>query len=484
MNKYEKILRKYGYSKEPLLNDTVANGRTFSGDYRGESIKHLKLTDCVFKNAKFNDAAVTGSSFYKCSFQQCDMDQGDFEYCDFYHCDISADIPIAIAFDNSNFIGTLIHDLEFYSSTFSNAFFDETTFKDIKISNCTLEAATFQRCSFEKIDFSQINLDFVDFRFPYFDSSILPMSQIVYTYGLLQYLMTTNDYVTLIGKRKSITPKKYINDILPALLATYISEEKKQKNNIYFPLINILLSLNKVDEANIYLNKAMNLSASIMDFRMMKHYCRLINLSDKYSINQKKGIYQSICSLFNPSNMGPWQLKDYTRNIGDIRYTLLMENNYPTLVLNILTNILYSGVKRIGSVVEDIFHISKKYTNTEKKDIRIELSRNSPIIISVRFTESINNVIGMLNELIMLTCYTVSNNCILQKNDSPFINYVLPEKTDDITLTKEFLLKYKQEQLSLTLLDFYIENWKQDYNQYYKMPINFVNPNILTSKGN
>lgn len=121
MSKCERILKKYGYPPEPLLNDTVANSRTFSGDYRGESIKRLKLTNCIFKGAIFNDAAVTGSSFYECTFEQCDMDQGDFEYCSFYKCNISSEIPIAIAFDNSNFINTTIHDLEFYSSiTFAN----------------------------------------------------------------------------------------------------------------------------------------------------------------------------------------------------------------------------------------------------------------------------------------------------------------------------------------------------------------------------
>lgn len=484
MNKNDKILEEYGYPPEPLLNDTVANGRNFSGNYQGESIKRLKLTNCNFNGANFNDAAVTGSSFYECSFQQCDMDQGDFEYCDFNQCDISSETPIAIAFDNSNFIGTVFHDLEFYSSTFSNAYFDETEFRNIKISNCTLEAATFHYCRFVGIDFTRINLDFVDFRTPYFKDSVLPMSQIVYTYGLLQYMMTTDDCVSIAGKGMTVTPKEYINKVLPALLESYLHKDEEQKRKIYFPLINILLSLDKIEEANIYLEKALNLSAAIQDFRMMKHYCKLINFSEHYSTRQKKSIYQRICSHFQPNTMTPWQLKDYSRNIGDIKYILLIENNLPTLIFNILTDVYHSGIDSLGTIVADIFHISDKYTSTSKKDIRIELSRNSPIMISIHFTESMENIFHMLNELLLLTCYTVSENYLQKKEDSPFINYMLQEQTVDNNYIKERLFQYQQKKLSLALLDFHIENWKQEYNQFGLVPINFVNPRLSMSERN
>lgn len=478
MEKCEKVLKQYGYPPEPLLNDTVANGRTFSGDYRGQSIKRLKLTNCTFKGAKFNDAAVTGSNFFDCTFKQCDMDQGDFEYCDFYKCDISAKIPIAIAFDNSNFVETKIHDLEFYSSTFSNAFFDETEFKNILISNCTLESATFQKCSFEGIDFSQLNLDFVEFRFPSFNDCILPMSQVVYTYGLLQYFMTTDDDVSIIGNNKKISSQKYIDKVLPALLESYLNYDEEQMRKIYFPLINILLSLNQEAEADKYLEKALNLSASIQDFRMMKHYCKLISLSEHYSTRQKKNIYQRICSYFHSSIMPPWQLKDYSRNIGDIKYILLTENNFPTLVFNIITNIYHSGMDKLSTIVSDIFQVSDKYNSTSKRDFRIELSRNSPIMITVQFTESIENVYQMLRTLVILTCYMVNGNYLQMKENSPFTSYMLETKDSINEEVRQMISQYQKIQLSLTLSDFHIKNWKKEYDEYFSVPINFVNSKI------
>ncbi len=483
MTKFERILEKYGYPPEPLLNDTVANSRIFSGDYRGQSIKRLKLTNCTFRGAKFSDAAVTGSSFFKCSFEQCDMDQGDFEYCDFYKCDISSEIPIAIAFDNSNFINTTIHDLEFYSSTFSNAFFDETQFKNVDISNCTLEAATFQNCSFEGMDFCQLNLDFVDFRYPSFIDCALPMSQIVYTYGLLQYFMTTDDNVCIIGKNEKISPKEYVENVLPALLESYLIKDEEQKAKIYFPLINILLSINQKEEANIYLERALNFSASIQDFRMLKHFCKLISLSEYYSTREKKRIYQRICSCFRFNVMPPWQLKDYSRNIGDIKYILLTENNFPTLVFNIITNIFHSGMSKLAVIVSDIFKASDKYSGTSQRDIRIELSRNSPLMITIQFTETIENVFLMLRELIILTCYTVYENHLQMKEDSPFTNYMLGIETIGDTEINQKLLRYQQDKLSLMLSDFHIENWKQEYREHFSIPTNFINSTISVAKG-
>ncbi len=479
MNKSRKKLKKYGYPPESLLNDTIANDRTFSGNYCGENIKRLKLTNCHFKGAKFNDAAVTGSNFRNCTFEQCDMDQGDFEFCDFFKCEISSDKPIAIAFDNSNFIETKIHNLNFYSSTFSNAFFEDTEFKEIKIINCTLEGATFQRCSFEDIDFGHLNLDFVDFRFPHFVNSILPMSQIVYTYGLLQYLMTTDDNVYIIGKNKKITAKEYITEVLPALLESYLDMDEEKKEKIYFPLINILLALNQIDDANYYLDKALNMSAFIYDFRMMKHYCKLVSLSEHYTPKLKKRIYQKICGFFKNSNiMTPWQLKDFSRNIGDMKYILSLENNFPSLVFSILTNTFHTSMSKIGLVIADIFSLSDKYNSTPQRDIRIELGRNSPVIIVVQFTESVENIFYMLNDLIMLTCYTVCDDLLQEKADIPFTGHLLETKALTDKNMKEKLYGYAKEQLSLTLLDFHVENWKKEYNSHYPIPVNFVNTNI------
>jgi len=181
--------------------------------------------------------------------------------------------------------------------------------------------------------------------------------------------------------------------------------------------------------------------------------------------------------------MPPWQLKDYSRNIGDIKYILLTENNFPTLVFNILTNIFHSGMGKLATIVSDIFKTSDKYNGTSKRDIRIELSRNSPIMISVQFTETIENIFLMLRELVMLTCYTVHENHLLMKEETPFTSHMLGIELIGDSEINQKLLQYQQNQLSLTLSDFHIENWKQEYKEHFSAPVNFVNSTISIARG-
>ena len=447
-----------------MSNDKIAKEKNFCGDYQNQSIKRLKFNQCAFAGAKFNNAAVTGSRFEHCDFIECDMDQGDFEYCDFYDCNITAKAPISIAFDNSNYINCRIYDVSFYSSTFTNTFFDETEFDNVQIKHCTLEGATFQKCEFRNVDLSQLNLDFVDFKFSHFHDCTLPKSQIVYTFGLLQYLMTTKDSVSISDGAKKMTPDDYINNTLPKLLQAYTEMKDSDKMSIYFPLINILLALNHMDEVEKYLNKAIKLSAQIHDLRMIKHYCKLISLCDKFSMKHKRKLYRTICGLFQPCQMPPWQLKNYSRHMGDIKYILLIENNFPMLVFNFVTNIYRENIEKIGILIKDIFQLSSCHNTSPGHDIHIELGRNSPIMISVQFTETIENIARFLNELIILTCYTVSNDELEKMVEYDFSFPEMSNYLDDTRKLKHFIERYQQENLKFTLTDFHVENWPQDYS--------------------
>lgn len=459
---------------ERLGNDVIANSRNFSGDYRGQSIKRLKLTKCHFRGAKFNDAAVTGSFFFDCDFSNCDMDQGDFEYCDFYECDITSKKPISIAFNNSNFIDSQIYNLNFYSSTFSNAFFDTTSFKSVDIENCTLEGATFNHCTFDNVKLTETNIDYVEFFAPTFcNSSKIPMEQIIYTFGLLQYLMETDDSVVILGKNKIITKKDYLEKKLPKILQSFLNADIEKETSILFPLINILLALRETEQAANYLHKALNLSASIQDFRMIKHYCKLMNLDNNYSRKQKRKLYYEICNKFQPNLMTPWQLKNHSRNMGDIKYILLIENNLPTLVFHFMTNIFNKGIKKTGIIIQDIFQISKKYQTSPDHDIRIELSRNSPIMVSIEFTEAIQNIVAFLQQLLMLTCSNATaEKLYLKELATDSLNQCLNVKKTP-KITKKCLTKYVENDIELSLVEFHIENWKYEYNSQFEGTIPF-----------
>lgn len=463
------ILFKYGFSSnfssgKTIENDTIANGLEFSGDYHDQNIKRLKLTKCDFKKANFNDSAVTGSMFIQCTFKNCDMDQGDFEYCDFKQCTLMSNKPISIAFDNTNFVRTNLCNLKFYSSTFSNTYFDESDFYHVSIKNCTLENAIFQNCKFYDMDLSHLNLDFVDFRNPYFENCCLPMSQIVYTFGLLEYLMSTSDDVMLVGNGKRIKPTDFINVVLPALLQSYL--EVTNKSKVYFPLINILLALGQKEEADHYLGEALNFAASMQDFRMIKYYCKLMSLCDCYTLRQKKKTYRRICDYFNRHSMSSWQLKDYSRNIGDIKYILIAENNLPRLIFNFYTNIYHTDIEKIGLIARNIFNISGKYSSEITHDMYIELRHNSPIAFSVYFTESIDNVMSFLQDLLLFICCTVNDNQLQLKDNVFNMDLLAITQCEKPVQMLKYIEEYNSAGITLTLSNYHIENWKSEYAEY------------------
>lgn len=464
--------------RETLINDTIANSRNFVGDYRGQSVKRLQLTNCKFLGAKLDDAAVTASRFWDCHFKNCSMNMGDFEYCDFYNCQITSQKPISVAFSNSNFINSFIYNLKFYSSTFANAFFNNTQFDRISIENCTLESAAFHHCFFTDLDMSMNNMDFAEFYASHFQKTTLPMSQIPYTFGLLQHILDTKNEINIVGNNKIITCKEYIDTVIPTLLNFYMKSPNMEP--FYFPLINILLSINEIDEANTYLKKALNLSAHVQDYRMIKHYCKLLNQSEKYTYKHKKAIYEKLHSQFKPEVMTPWELKSFSRNIGDIKYILLMENNLPMLIFNIGTNIIQSGIERIGYIIKDIFTISKKYNSSPQHDIHIEITRNSPVMINVQFTETIENIIALLRELICFTCYSLDANHLQIQQE-----YFNADDFQNIDLfygstIKNYIQEYESFGIKLSFMGFQIENWKSEYSPFCKEISKYNNIPALT----
>lgn len=447
---------------EKLHDNIIANGRSFSGDYTNGSLRSMKLVNCTFKGTKFNDAAVTGSKFENCIFEDCEMDQGDFEYCDFFSCTLTSNLPIRISFNNSNFIDTQINGITFTSSTFTNAFFDEVCFSGVTINDCTLEAVSFYHCQFPKTTLTNLNLDFSEFVDPDFQDCIFPQAQIPKTYGLLQYMMSAKKTIELgdYAGKKTMDSDTYINQELPRLLKKYVESDKINKYRDLFSIINILLAYKEKKGARIYLKKAFKEAALIEDLRMIRYYCKLISFCELYSLGERRKLYRDICSFFHMELMSPWKLKNYSRQMGEIRYTLLMENSLPTLIFYAATNLVNECISKVGILMEHVFTISEKYKKSPLHDLKIEITRNSPIHLTIFFTETIENVIALFKDLKNLCRIPLSEAYSI--NELSVQNYI----TDDI---RHYLELYSKQDINFEYLGFQIDNWRQDYGTYLQI---------------
>lgn len=447
---------------EELHDNIIANGRNFSGDYTNASLRSMKLINCSFKGTKFNDAAVTGSKFENCIFEDCEMDQGDFEYCDFFGCTLTSNLSICISLNNSNFVDTHINGITFTSSTFTNAFFDEVCFCGVTINNCTMEAVSFYHCQFLKTTLTNLNLDFSEFIDPDFQDCIFPQAQILKTYGLLQYMMSAKKTIELgdYAGKKTMDSDTYINQKLPILLKKFIESDKMNKYRDFFSIINILLAYKEKKEALLYLKKAFKEAALIEDLRMIRYYCKLISFCELYSLGERRKLYRDICSFFHMEFMSPWKLKNYSRQIGEIRYTLLMENSLPTLIFYAATNLVNEYISKVGILMEHIFTISDKYKKSPLHDIRVEITKNSPVHLTIYFTETIENVVALFKELKSL--------CSSPLSGTYSINEVSAQNNiaEDVC---HYLELYTEQNINFEYVGFQIENWRQDYSNYLQI---------------
>lgn len=455
-------MEKKDQDAEKLHDGIIAEHRYFSGNYTNASLRSMKLVECTFKGTIFNDAAVTGAKFEKCVFEDCQMDQSDFEYCDFFGCTLTSNLPICISFNNSNFINTDINGLNFTSSTFTNAFFDEVRFSGVTINNCTLEAVSFYHCQFPKTTLTNINLDFSEFIDPDFQDCIFPQAQIPRTYGLIQYMMSAEKPIELgdYAGNKTMDSVTYINQELPRLLKKFVEADKMNQYKDFFSIINILLAYKEKEEAFIYLKKAFKEAALIEDLRMIRYYCKLISFCQLYSLGERRKLYRDICSYFHMKSMSPWKLKNYSRQMGEIRYTLLMENSLPTLIFYAATNLVNECISKVGTVMEHIFTISEKHKKSPLHDMRVEITRNSPIHLTIYFTETIENVAALFKDLKGLCGAALPK--MYSTNELSVQNHI----TDDI---RHYIELYTEQDINLEYIGFQIENWRQDYSEYLQI---------------
>lgn len=452
---------KHQYS-EDLHDNIIANNRNFAGDYRDSSLRSMNLVNCTFNGAKFNDAAVTGSKFQNCKFDDCEMDQGDFEYSDFFGCSLTSKKPICISFNNSNFIDTHMTDISFTSSTFTNAFFDDVYFSGVSINNCTLEAVSFYHCHFLDTTLTNLNFDFSEFVDPEFQNCIFPQPQILNTYGLLQYMMTTDTPIELGDHKgnKTMNSDTYINQELPRLLKEFTDLDEINIYGKVFPIINILLAYKRKDDALYYLHKAFKVAAMIEDLRMIRYYCKLISFCGLFSMAERRKLYRDICSFFHMDIMPPWKLKNYSRQIGEIQYALLKENSLPTLIFYAATNLANKYMSKVGTLMEHIFALSDKYKKSPLHDIKVEITRNSPIHLTIYFTETIENIAGLFRDLRSLSGASLSHK---NSQDKLPIQHCL---TDDI---RHYLNIYSEQDISFQYIGCQIENWKSEYNNIFQI---------------
>lgn len=400
-NKIEKILKKLSKYGFKATNDSYpfsgAEGAHITGNFSFESVKRTNLKDRRIEDAVFSSAAVTGSYFEKCDFKTCKLDNADYEYCNFKECDFHL-VPLdGISFNNSFFLKCNFWESPFLSCTLTGTYFTQTLFKNMTIEHCTLEGSLFEECTFDNTNMLNLNFEYAQFKNMRFYNAKLPFSQLPYIFGGITCLTDPSNDISISADNKTfLSPQEYIENGIP-LLCEYYQEIKA-----HFPLANIYIGLNQYSKAYKELKLGMQQSVITKDFRMLKYYCKLAVLSNKFSYKDLNSMYQLIQKYFSMDTLSEQQLYNYSKHIGEIKTLLLSKIDEPEMSFTIKTNIEPDCFKTLSSILSDIFDFKSQLCSKNHAS-KVILGENSPFIITVDISDDYLNLYLFALVLIVLS---------------------------------------------------------------------------------
>lgn len=441
-DKHKTELRHIGFCREGNnISKLINNGVISNKDLSDKSMNHTILRHIKINRTNFDQASITGSIFDGCHFEDCSMDQSDFEYCEFTGGSFKSKKPIISSFNNSNFIGVTFNSIVFKTCTLTGTYFEDCLFDEVKIEYTTMENAHFKNCTFQNMDLRTLNMDFIELENPTMRHTVLPVSQIPYMFGALQYCLSTDDDVFIsCGNGKSISSQDFAKISLP-VLKTHFEELKE-----WFPLCNIYLALGQVEIAIPFLRQGLTEVVSRYDYRMIKFYCKLISYSKSFSTHTLHSFYRLICRL-NQGNERNKETRNFVRNIGEIK-ELLFSSNKPTLNISFITNITSMEPEKIGLVLSKLFSIAKIKCGISENTVEFVLTENSPILIESQISGNQKNLQQIL------AVFTILANLISEEDQIP-ITQIPQDILHDIYIFREELLR---NNIQIMITEYYT-NW-------------------------
>lgn len=374
MDKNENLGRDYRHALSYVQKDFNADDEI---SFQASALNRSRFYNCSFSNISFKRAAVTGSIFEKCRFNNCDLDYADFEFCDFSDCEIEIPRVIDCSFNNSNFIKTNFRNSEFKQCTFTNSFFEESKLDKVNITFSTLESACFFKCQFENIDWRNLNLEYVEFVNPHMNNVILPSIQIPFMFGILNYLSETTENVKISTHGTIVTIDHFFDVEIPNLIEDF------EKRKIYLPISNIcLFGRDKDKDKGLdYLGREVTDCSFNKDYRGIKFCCKLISMCDidKRYLNS---IYKSIANIGTSLEPQSTEMKNFSRNIGEIRNILFTKKHANNLFIRLKSNIGIEESERFANLIYRFQNIAKPF-HSEMLNVRFSLEYNSPLYIEL-----------------------------------------------------------------------------------------------------
>lgn len=376
-----KELSKHVNGKEAfsLEMPNVGLGISVTGDLSKKSYRQSYYKDCIFESTICRSIGFSGSKFIKTVFQNCIFDNANLHSCDFQNVTFigsgdSRHEIFSAGFHKSTFSDCTFQNLFIFSCGFTDVVFYNTVFQNCTIRLCSLENAQFRNCYFINTNMSTLNLEYTEFDGISATQTIFPFATIPSAFGLLQQLPSLSEdnvVYTAANESHELSIQEYCK-----LLSDF--ERFYYKKKKYYALANIYVSQGKAIDSFNAIEAGILSTIKIKDFRILRHFCKLVYLSDIFTIQQRRNLYENISRWVSQENLKLSEYHNYQLFSGQIR-ELLLNRDYHNLTLYfyLKTNIESDEIKKQVTFLTIIDQILT-YCNVSLSSI--ELRHNSAFV--------------------------------------------------------------------------------------------------------
>lgn len=384
----EELNEKYPDSN---LNNKTSNGGSvkqliINQTYEKISMKRSRFQNIIYKDCTFDNVAFSASSYHNVTFKQIKLSGNSFACCNFFNSvfvnkKTGDALYIGNNFSQSSFTACDFLKITFKSSGFLQSLFYNCRFNNVKFQSNTLEGSCFNSCNLEKIDAGHTNVEFIELLNTNLKSVVFPFYQFAYIIGASDFLNEPSDRISFVAGDKEVSLEDYIHQIDNLI---YYYDDKQE----YFPVCNLWIAKGKMREAQEVFLNGINQALDTLDFRMIRHLCRLAkrhDLLDEITVLRASKIIENY--LYD-DNIPPERINDYIVNTGEIRKTLLSgKSDSVTYSFNIRTNICKKnkkGVAYVNSLLTEL-NDALSQNNFGQLGFQVAVSNHSPfeIIIDV-----------------------------------------------------------------------------------------------------
>lgn len=362
-----------------LTTQTIAGQR-----YEKLSMKRSRFQNIIYLQCTFENVAFSASSFRNVDFQDTELSGSSLACCNFFNCHFSNNSLKDIMYvgnnlSQSNFTACEFKNTRFSGNGFLQTLFYNCNFYDVIFQSNTLEGSCFNGCCLEKINAGHTNIEFIELCNTKLKAVTFPFYQFAYVIGASDLLKKYSEDISFMAGDKRVTCTEYVYQI-DNLILYYLDKQE------YFPVCNLLIAKGDINEAqDVFLN-GINSALETLDFRMIRHFCRLAkthDLLDEITIHRAKKKMEDY--LFN-NTIPPERINDYIVNAGEIRKLLVSgKSDSVTYNFNIRTNVNKSdkaGVEYVNALTNELNGTLAQY-DFGQLGFQVAVSNHSPFEIAV-----------------------------------------------------------------------------------------------------